>query len=92
MNGKKNKYTCKKCRGSIITIDRESGVTPMMLRCRATAGCDGTMQSAMYRNVEGEPDFEWRQPTHRQYRKLSRDMQQHCDAGGLMIYPVRVNE
>jgi hypothetical protein len=44
-----NQYVCRTCGGVITTIDRDEGVTPMMLACRATTDCDGSMFSAMYR-------------------------------------------
>jgi len=47
--GMKNMYTCDECKGTIVTIDREQGVTPFALACRATEGCRGTMTSAFYR-------------------------------------------
>ena len=34
--GYKNIYTCPKCGGQTVTIDVDEGVTPFMLRCRAT--------------------------------------------------------
>ncbi|MBW3637024.1 MAG: hypothetical protein KY445_11285 [Armatimonadetes bacterium] len=88
---KKNRYTCKSCGGSIITIDRDEGVTPMFLRCRATSGCRGEMVSSMYRGVTGTPTFEWRKPTEVEYSRMQPEMKQHIDMGGLDIYPIQGN-
>lgn len=50
----RNAYYCNECRGYIVTIDLDEGVTPMFLACRVAgeAGhanpCQGTMQSMMY--------------------------------------------
>lgn len=84
-----NKYTCKSCGGSIITVDRDEGVTPFMLGCRADPKCKGDMYSSFYREVHGEPTFEWRKPTLTEFRKSSRAMQQHFEDGGLDIHPIK---
>jgi DNA-directed RNA polymerase subunit RPC12/RpoP len=86
--GEKNSYKCTKCWRQIITVDSDDGTTPMGIRCRATRGCDGLMQSAFYRNVTGEPTFEWRKPTAKEYRKATPAMKQHFDMGGLDIFPI----
>jgi hypothetical protein len=83
-----NRYTCQSCGGVIITIDRDEGVTPFMLACRAKPGCKGEMYSSFYRDVKGEPTFEWRKPTPDEYAKASPFMQQHFEMGGLDIYPI----
>jgi len=88
LNPNLNRYTCKNCGRSVVTIDREMGVTPMFLNCRATAGCSGDMSSAMYRSVVVEPTFEWRKPTPDEYKEMPRAMKDHIDMGGLAIYPI----
>jgi hypothetical protein len=88
--GKLNRYTCERCGGSVVTVDREEGVTPFMIRCRsdvlAARGCGAMMQSHFYRDVEGEPEYEWRKPSTGEYRRLSAAMRDHVDRGGLLIY------
>ena len=88
--GYKNIYTCPKCGGQTVTIDVDEGVTPFMLRCRATGqegDCDGMAQSCMYRVPADspEPQWEWFKPCGSEYRKLSRQMRDHVDKGGLDI-------
>lgn len=82
--GKINQYTCATCGKSITTIDRDDGVTPMMLACRATPGCWGTSVSHMYHSSLQSltPDHEWYRPD-----KLpkDRDMRQYVKQGGLLI-------
>lgn len=78
-----NQYTCSTCRGVITTFDRDFGTTPAMMACRATDGCDGTMQSARYLVDQTlKPDYEWYKPA-----KLPRDpnMRQHVQMGGLLL-------
>lgn len=77
-----NQYKCRTCGGVITTIDRNAGTTPMMLACRATEGCDGTMFSAMYRvDPNLTPDWEWYKPA-----KLPKgDIRDYVEAGGLLI-------
>lgn len=84
-----NVYTCEECGGETVTIDVHEGVTPFMLRCRATGkegDCDGAAYSCMYR-VHGKPipKWEWFKPIGSEYNKLSRDMKEHVDKGGLDI-------
>ena len=73
--GKKNIYTCRKCCGHIVTVDVDDGVTPFMLKCRATEGCDGTMHSSLYRVFDQKmaAAFEW-------YRPSSLDGVRRCRA------------
>lgn len=87
-NGK-NRYTCQKCGGQIVTEDRDEGTTPFMIDCEATKGCPGPMQSAFYQGVgPGESaTFIWRKPTPREYKRAHPAMKQHFDQGGLDIYP-----
>ena len=93
--GRKNIYTCEKCGGITVTIDVDEGVTPFMLRCRASsneADCDGYAQSSMYRVPQGpspEPKWEWFRPTGIEYRKLSREMRDHVDKGGLDLRKIQ---
>lgn len=94
--GRKNIYTCKKCGGVTITIDIDDGVTPFMIRCRASGNedrCDGMAQSCMYRVPVETPDAEWEwfKPTGSQYLKLSRDMREHVDKGGLDLRKIGSN-
>lgn len=83
-----NRYTCQSCGGSIITVDRDEGVTPFMLLCRAKPGCKGHMYSSFYKNVQGTPTYEWRKPTLAEFQKYPRAMQEHCKQGGLDIHPI----
>ena len=87
-NPRLNKYTCRTCGHSIITVDRDEGVTPFMIGCKATQGCAGDMYSSFYRNVSGQPTFEWRKPTPHELAKASREMREHFKMGGLDIYPI----
>lgn len=94
MQTRLNRYTCEICGDSIITIDRELGVTPMFIACRAPrdAGqpkCKGMMISSMYQNVAGTPSFEWRKPTKEENAALDIYLrEEHVDRGGLLLYPI----
>lgn len=95
MNGYKdclNKYTCNVCGSFIITIDRDNGTTPMFISgayC-PTANCKGYLVSSWYivDDVDGEPTYEWRKPTKKEYKKSSLDMKEHFDLGGLDIHKI----
>ena len=91
--GRINVWTCPKCGGHTVCIDIHEGVTPFMLRCRASGregDCDGMATSAFYPKGAPpshitEPAWEWFKPTGSEYRKLSRAMREHVDKGGLDI-------
>lgn len=80
-----NKYTCRKCRGSITTIDRDKGVTPFMLECRATPECGGNMYSHGYRGIaeKEKPTHEWYMPSD--LSGLDEWTREHVENGGLLI-------
>lgn len=90
MSGKRNAYTCQKCKGTIVTVDNDKGTTPFMIECRAKPGCNGDMHSHFYLGsvVSGRlpATFEWRKPTEEEYQKASPGMRAHFDQGGLEIH------
>lgn len=85
--GQVNVYTCGMCRGETVTVDVDNGVTPFMLRCRATEGCVGDATSSFYRPRAGhaEPAWEWYKPSASEVAKLSPGMRAHVEMGGLEI-------
>ena len=89
---KRNAYSCLQCGETIITEDQDEGVTPFMVGCYATVGCKGMMQSHFYRGPTVSSDapatFAWRKPDKKEYRKSSKGMKAHFDAGGLNIYRI----
>lgn len=70
MQGKKNRYTCPKCGWSIVTVDRDEGVTPMFIRCegkQCDAGTFPAAASSCYRVDQAlVPSHEWYRPTEEQ--------------------------
>lgn len=88
--GKVNVYTCEKCEGRTVTIDRDEGVTPFILRCRVTPRCDGKATSCCYRPPPGTPPptHEWYRPTEKEAKRSGEGMYEHFKAGGLFIRPV----
>lgn len=60
----KNVYTCQACAGVVVTIDRDDGVTPFSIRCRAAEKCDGLMYSTFYQVGKKPlvPQYEWFRP------------------------------
>lgn len=86
-----NLYVCMECRKSICTIDRDEGVTPMFLNCRATPGCRGTMHSAGYPEEMPEyslPTWEWYRPDEKVILRMTPEMQEHIRSGGLDLRQV----
>ena len=84
---KKNIYVCQKCSEHIVTVDRDNGVTPFMIRCEATSGCDGFMKSSMYRvfDQEMKASHEWYLPTAAEIAGLSDWEREHVRNGGLLL-------
>jgi hypothetical protein len=81
-----NMYMCRECERPIFTVDKDKGVTPMFLGCRATDGCYGKMVSAGY-----PPDdwfsltpikWEWYKPEELPTDDHLRD---HVERGGLLL-------
>lgn len=87
-DGQKNIYTCRKCRGHIVTRDADEGVTPFMIGCKATPGCDGMMHSSFYRVFDGTlaASYEWYKPNVAQV--LEPGVRRHVEKGGLVLRPV----
>lgn len=84
-----NRYVCRACGGSVVTVDRVEGVTPFYLDCYATKGCNGPMMSSFYR-VEGDPTptFEWYRPGKAERKGLDPATREHVKLGGLLIRPI----
>lgn len=84
-----NIYVCRKCRGHIVTRHVDQGTTPFMLKCRATEGCEGTMESSFYRVADQtmRATHEWYKPNAEEYRTLSSPAKHHVDMGGVLLRP-----
>jgi len=81
-----NLYTCNTCRGEVVTIDTDEGVTPFMISCRATSGCKGVMQSNFYHcDPSRVAQFEWYRPET--IKGLDQWTQEHVKKGGLLLRP-----
>lgn len=96
--GRKNIYACKDCGSHIVTVDKDQGVTPFMIRCVATHceapnGRKGMMQSSMYRVFDPDniirPSYEWYRPGLAQI--LSIGEAEHVKRGGLLLRPIKGN-
>lgn len=86
--GRKNIYTCDTCFDHIVTVDLEDGVTPFMLRCRATDRCKGMMRSSMYRVFDQtmKAGFEWFRPSIVALEPVG--VREHVEKGGLLLRKV----
>lgn len=87
--GRKNAYVCKECDGQTVTVDRDDGVTPFMLRCRATVGCRGFAQSSFYDCDQAlAATHEWYAPSPSERLASSHAAQDHYRNGGLALRAV----
>lgn len=93
---RKNAYVCDGSNGNfrgpgrtgcgayIVTIDREPGVTPFIVRC---GNCGGETHSKFYRVQEDlEPTHEWYRPETAE--GLSEHTVEHIRKGGLILRPI----
>lgn len=88
--GHYNGYRCRTCNTIYVTLDIDSGVTPMLMRCFATEDCDGQAISLGYPSGAlpselGQPVLEWYRPAS--LRGLNPEMVDHLKQGGLMHRP-----
>jgi hypothetical protein len=87
---RKNKYTCTTCRGEIVTVDLDEGVTPFALACRATPGCGGVMQSCFYTCDQVlKPSWVWFKP--KTLKGLDAGTRDHVERGGLVVGRIPAN-
>jgi len=87
MKGEKNLYWCYTCKKVIVTVDKDEGVTPFLINCRATRKCPGLMRSFFYRCNQGLiAQFEWVKPGWLRRAFLSRPMKEHVRKGGLLLH------
>lgn len=85
---RRNSYRCTTCNGTIVSVDIDPGVTPMMIRCYATEGCPGTAQSTWYRNVPDlAPTLEWYRPDTT--KGQNSETVDHLRQGGLIHRPAQ---
>lgn len=89
-----NVYTCDKCGARHVTRNRDAGVTPFLIGCRAMvkAGkgkmvqCDGLAQSCCYHTNQNEkPRFEWYRPLADEMDGLDKWSKDHTSKGGLLL-------
>ncbi|WP_407155192.1 hypothetical protein [Bradyrhizobium sp. STM 3557] len=87
--GKKNIYVCEKCRGHVVTVDVDAGVTPFMIACEAVEKCSGMMKSSMYRVFDQDigASHEWYRPSIA--TSLSGATLDHVMKGGLLLRRVK---
>lgn len=85
MKGRLNIYTCDTCRGHIVTRDLDTGVTPFMTGCKATAECQGSMRSSMYNVFDQtmQASLIWRRPVISDL--LKPHVLEHVLRGGLLL-------
>ena len=85
--GKKNRYTCRKCSCSFVTIDRDAGTTPFITGCGSPI-CDGVAFSEMYEVDQGlEATHEWFRASDADMAMKGRPRRivQHHEMGGLFL-------
>lgn len=85
--GKKNIYVCEACKGHIVTVDRDDGVTPFMTSCYAKEGCSGAMRSSMYEVSDQtmRAGYEWYRPDSSEITSASLHTRDHVSNGGLLL-------
>lgn len=89
-----NAYTCPK--GHVtVTIDKDEGTTPMMLRCRqkdddGKHNCTEFAHSAWYNcNQSLKPEYEWYKPAST--KGFNEAEKEHIKMGGLLLRKITHN-
>ena len=79
--GRKNAYECESCGSYIVTIDRDPGVTPFMVKCE---NCGAMAKSKFYRVREYlDPTHEWYRPDS--LAGIDTRYYDHLERGGLIL-------
>ena len=82
---RRNIYKCERCGGENVTVNRDAGVTPFIVRCRKP-GCEGEAQSQFYQVDQSiRPTHEWYRPTGEDLVRLESAMLAHVEQGGLVL-------
>lgn len=82
--GKKNIYACLEGHQT-VTVDKDSGVTPMFLIC-PEPGCGQRATSVMYQCDQSlTPSREWYIPEGKELAKLKGPVLEHVRAGGMLL-------
>lgn len=87
LTNRRNTYVCDKNGHSVVTIDRDPGVTPMFILC---PHCSGRGVSKFYNGgIPGvDPSHEWYRPTLKQCLKMcnkNEGLLDHVLKGGLVL-------
>lgn len=88
--GRKNVFTCKRCKKKTVTIDNVLGQTPMAIMCRVTVGCRGYAESSDYKVDQSlAPTHEWSLPSPEEARMLEQKEDwatiKYLQMGGLLL-------
>jgi hypothetical protein len=95
--GKENIYSCPRCGGIVVTIDRDKGTTPMFLTCGKynRGGCGYTMMHS-HGYPAGPRPAHIPPPTHEWYRPDDNELYHHRTAvleyvrkGGLFLREIK---
>lgn len=91
--GRTNVYICEKCRYAGVTIDRDPGVTPVIIGCLSRKKCDGRAYSTMYRAPTNlEPVAEWYRPSDEEIAGKSQSVKDHVSRGGLLLRLIQTSD
>lgn len=89
--GRENMYGCDTCKGYIVTVDIDRGVTPMYIKCQSET-CSALMRSYGY-PARPRPehiasaDWEWYRPEVNALGRFDNDddANEHILRGGLLL-------
>lgn len=82
--GEYNLYECNKCNNYKVTLYKDKGVTPFIMRCK----CGGDMMHTKS-SKQAPPSYvkvhNWVRPSLKQTMSLSKGMRNHILNGGLIL-------
>jgi hypothetical protein len=88
--GAKNAWHCGECGRFTVAVHVDEGVTPFVIGCRATPGCQGLARSIFYPpepwpSWAPEAEWEWYRPTPSERQGLAPEVREHVREGGLLL-------
>lgn len=88
--GAVNAYVCMTCQKPTVTVHKDRGTTPMLIRCQAGDDCEGMAKSTLYHPIPEayKPTIEWYAPDRKETAGLSYATRMHVDKGGLLARPI----
>lgn len=94
-SGRYNAYRCGSCERWTVVVHRDPGITPMLIRCKATIGCNGGAMSVGYPEGRTPKKFidackhEWYRPESDDPILNNEEMRTYIENGGVALREIK---